>query len=212
MYTLLLLLKRCILPVSWYEEFNSSIVLWTFLDALFHLIKSWFIFIVQLFLILFLVSISICIYNRDLGSKPNILYLFCLLLFIFYYYWMKSLLFVSALCMPWHFSWLVVSLVYCDLTCSSGQTYVKFVKKCGSSWASEESFKVYDGSTLLYTGSNFANSETRTIEQCLPSSTNNQYTVELIDSYGDSWCAGSYLSIFGRFGNVIFKNMLVDPN
>ena len=89
---------------------------------------------------------------------------------------------------------------------------MKFVKKCGSSWASEESFKVYDGSTLLYTGSNFANSETRTIEQCLPSSTNNQYTVELIDSYGDSWCAGSYLSIFGRFGNVIFKNMLVDPN
>ena len=125
---------------------------------------------------------------------------------------MKSLLFVSALCMPWHFSWLVVSLVYCDLTCSSGQTYVKFVKKCGSSWASEESFKVYDGSTLLYTGSNFANSETRTIEQCLPSSTNNQYTVELIDSYGDSWYVGSYLSIFGRFGNVIFKNMLVDPN
>ena len=89
---------------------------------------------------------------------------------------------------------------------------MKFVKKCGSSWASEESFKVYDGSTLLYTGSNFANSETRTIEQCLPSSTNNQYTVELIDSYGDSWYAGSYLSIFGRFGNVIFKNMLVDPN
>ena len=102
--------------------------------------------------------------------------------------------------------------MYCDLTCSSGETYVKFVKKCGSSWANEESFKVYDGSTLLYTGANFANRETRTIEQCLTSSVNNQFTVELIDSYGDSWYTGSYLTILGKSGNVVFKNMMTDDN
>ena len=102
----------------------------------------------------------------------------------------------------------IVSLIRSDLTCSSGQTYVKFVKNNPSSWASEESFKVYSGSTLLYTSPEFANSEVRTMEQCLTTSTNNQYTIELLDSYGDSWTSGSYLTIFGENENVVFKNFL----
>ena len=89
---------------------------------------------------------------------------------------------------------------------------MKFIKKCGSSWASEESFKVYSGSTLLYTGTGFANSETRTIEQCLTTSTNNQYTIEMLDSYGDSWYNGAYLAVYGKSGNAVFKNTLVDDD
>ena len=85
---------------------------------------------------------------------------------------------------------------------------MKFVKKCGYSWATEESFEVYSGSTLLYTGDTFANNEERTIEQCLTSSTNNQYTVKMIDSYGDSWYDGAYLAIYGVSGNVVFKNFM----
>ena len=77
-------------------------------------------------------------------------------------------------------------------------------------YAYEESFKVYSGSTLLYTGTNFANYETRTIERCLTTSTNNQYTVEMIDSYGDSWYNGASLAIYGKHGNVVFKNFMVD--
>ena len=87
---------------------------------------------------------------------------------------------------------------------------MKFIKKCGSIYASEESFKVYSGSTLLYTGSGFANNETRTIERCVTTSTNNQYTVELIDSYGDSWYTGAYLAIYGQYGNIVFKNYMVE--
>ena len=63
---------------------------------------------------------------------------------------------------------------------------------------------------LLYTGSGFANSETRTIEQGLTASTNNQYTVELIDSYGDSWTNLAYLAIYGKYGNSVFKNTLTE--
>ena len=85
---------------------------------------------------------------------------------------------------------------------------MKFVKNNPSSWASEESFKVYSGSTLLYTSPEFANSEVRTIEQCLATSTNNQYSIELLDSYGDSWTSGSYLTIFGENENVVFKHFL----
>ena len=80
-----------------------------------------------------------------------------------------------------------MSLVLSDLTWTSGETYVKFVKKCGVSAASQESFEVYSGSSLLYTSPAFANNEERTIEQCLTSSTNNQYTLKLLDSYGDAW-------------------------
>lgn len=89
---------------------------------------------------------------------------------------------------------------------------MKFVKNCGESWASEESFNVYSGSTLLYTSPTFANGEVRTIEQCLTSSTNNQYTIELLDSYGDSWSTGSYLTIYGQSGNVVFKNFLASSD
>ena len=89
---------------------------------------------------------------------------------------------------------------------------MKFVKKCGESFADEESFEVYSGSTLLYTGTGFANNEERTIEQCLTSSTNNQYTVKLIDSYGDCWSSGAHLAIYGKSGNVVFKSMLTDSS
>ena len=103
-----------------------------------------------------------------------------------------------------------MSIALSDLSCSSGQTYVKFVKICGSSYAYEESFEVYSGSTLLYTSPTFADNEERTIEQCLTSSTNNQYTVKLIDSYGDPWYDGAYLAIYGVSGNVVFKSFLTD--
>ena len=102
--------------------------------------------------------------------------------------------------------------MFSDLTCTSGQTYVKFFKVCGSSYASEESFEIYDGSTLLYTGDDFANNEERTIEQCITSSTNNQYTLKLIDSYGDSWYNGAYLTVYGQYGNVVFKNFMTDDD
>ena len=101
-----------------------------------------------------------------------------------------------------------MSIVFSDLTCDSGQTYVKFVKKCGTLDASQESFEVYSGSTLLYTGSGFANNEERTIEQCLTSSTNNQYTLKMIDSYGNSWYNGAFLTIYGQYDNVVFKNFM----
>ena len=106
----------------------------------------------------------------------------------------------------------VVAIALSDLTCNSGQTYVKFIKKCGASWASEESYEIYSGSTLLYTGTGFANSETRTTEQCLTTSTNDQYTVKMIDSYGDSWYSGAYLAIYGKHGNIVFKNFLADSH
>ena len=44
----------------------------------------------------------------------------------------------------------------------------------------------------------------------MTSSTNNQYTLKLIDSYGDSWQSGSYLTIYGKYGNAVFKNYMTE--
>ena len=77
-------------------------------------------------------------------------------------------------------------------------------------YANEESFKVYNGATLLYTSPTFATNEVRTIEQCLSSSTNNQYTLQLSDSYGDSWSSLAFLTIYGEYGNVFFKATMTD--
>ena len=87
---------------------------------------------------------------------------------------------------------------------------MKFVKKTGMYYANEESFQIYDGSTLLYTSPTFANNDIREIEQCISTTTNNQYKIDLLDSYGDSWYTGAFLTIFGQYGNTVFKNMLTD--
>ena len=84
---------------------------------------------------------------------------------------------------------------------------MKFEKK-SAYYANEESFKIYDGSTLLFTSPVFANHENRVIEKCLSSSTNKQYKIELLDSYGDSWTTGSRLTVYGLYGNAVFKNMM----
>ena len=84
-------------------------------------------------------------------------------------------------------------------------------KQCKGS-ASEESYKILDGATVLQTSDPFANNEKRTDEFCLPASTNNQYTFMMKDTYrtsGDSWSNGAWASIAGLYGNVVFKNFMV---
>lgn len=73
-----------------------------------------------------------------------------------------------------------------DNTCSTGEVYAKFTKQSGANYASEESYEVYSGSTLLASSPTFVNNELRETEVCLTASTNNQYTLLLKDSYGDS--------------------------
>ncbi|KAM7454746.1 hypothetical protein BLSTO_04496 [Blastocystis sp. subtype 1] len=99
-----------------------------------------------------------------------------------------------------------------DLTCQPSEVYVKFTKKSMSSYASEESFKVYSGNELLMTSPTFANNELRDIEYCLPATQNNQYTIQLLDSGKDSWQSGSWVRIAGVYGNTVFRNLMSDAN
>ena len=76
--------------------------------------------------------------------------------------------------------------------------------------ASEESYELYSGSTRLLFSDPFSNYETRTDEYCLESSQNSLYTLTLKDSYGDSWTAGSWISVAGPYGNVVLKTMMIE--
>ena len=87
---------------------------------------------------------------------------------------------------------------------------MKLIKKC-TSYGNEESFKILSGSTILKSSPSFTNNEQRTLEYCLTASTNSQYTVRLIDSYGDSWSSGAWLAAYGLYGNAVFKNFLTEP-
>ena len=80
-------------------------------------------------------------------------------------------------------------------------------KKC-MSWATEESYQILNGGTTLVTSAAFAASEQRTDEYCLTATTNNQYTIKLIDSYGDSWTSGAWVSVAGQYGNIFLKNYM----
>ena len=86
---------------------------------------------------------------------------------------------------------------------------MSITKQC-KSYANEESYKILNGATELKTSSAFTNNEQRTDEYCLTPTTNNQYTFRIIDSYGDSWSAGAWVSVAGIYGNVVLKATLVE--
>ena len=103
-----------------------------------------------------------------------------------------------------------MAVVTSTLTCGENEVYVSVTKTC-KLYASEESYKILDGTTVLKTSAPFANNEQRTDEYCLPATTNSQYTLALIDNYngvGDSWGSGAWISVEGIYGNVVFKNYM----
>ena len=82
-------------------------------------------------------------------------------------------------------------------------------KKC-LSWGAEESYKILNGATVLVTSAAFATNEQRTDEYCLTATAGNLYNFQIIDSYGDSWAAGAWVSVAGLYGNVVLKTTLVE--
>ena len=61
---------------------------------------------------------------------------------------------------------------------------------------------------MLYASYDQNPSDPSSIELCLPTATNNQYTIKLLPSSGNSWPDGSYVTLYGKYGNVVFKNFL----
>lgn len=77
-------------------------------------------------------------------------------------------------------------------------------------YAYEESFKIYSGSTAVYSSPSLVSNDERVIEVCLSGPSNYQYTLEMNDSGGDSWSNGCWIKIESINGNVMFKGMMTE--
>ena len=75
-------------------------------------------------------------------------------------------------------------------------------------WASEESYEIWGNGAKVAQNPALADNELRVSEFCVAATSNNQYTLKMIDSYGDSWTAGSWISIEGIYGNIVYKGFL----
>ena len=76
------------------------------------------------------------------------------------------------------------------------------------SFANEESYKILNGTAELLTSPGFSDNNQATNEYCIDGTTNNQYTLRLSDSFGDSWSSGAWVSVAGIYGNVVLKAVM----
>ena len=104
---------------------------------------------------------------------------------------------------------LSVATLTTAVDCPSSQVYAKITKKTAS-YANEESFTISDGATVVFTSPSLVNSDVRVLEVCLQPSTNSQYSLEMKDSYGDSWSNGAWIEIEGMNGNIVYKGMMTE--
>ena len=95
------------------------------------------------------------------------------------------------------------SIIENPSSCSSSKVLVTF-NRITKIYASEESFKLYQGSTtsgsLVYTQPTIFNNQSYTWNTCLSTGT---YTMLLTDSYGDAWSSNSLLSFSYSAYNAI---------
>ena len=82
------------------------------------------------------------------------------------------------------------------------------ITKRSMSYANEESYKILNGTAELLTSPGFSDNNQATNEYCIDGTTNNQYTLRLIDSFGDSWSSGAWVSVAGIYGNVVLKAVM----
>lgn len=117
---------------------------------------------------------------------------------------MKLFLLFALLCIHCYFFIFVDSLASSQITCEPGETYLRMVEYLPLD-TDQIDFEILSGDTTLFTRSSESSSSPPIIEKCLTSSTNNQYTIKLLPISGNSWPAGSYLTIFGKNNNAVFK-------
>ena len=75
-------------------------------------------------------------------------------------------------------------------------------------YASEESFVVTSGSTVVFTSPALADVEDRTFELCLPNEANDLFSLTMLDQMVDSWSDGAWILIKGVNDNTVLKTMM----
>ena len=100
-----------------------------------------------------------------------------------------------------------MALVYSELTCQDGKLYAKITKKTAGS-ASQESFQILSGTTVLYTSPSLVNNDVRELEVCLDPAMTGIYDLLMKDT-SSYWTNGAWIQIEGINGNLVFKGMMI---
>ena len=93
------------------------------------------------------------------------------------------------------------------LNCSESEVYVRITKKTYE-FADEESFRILDGTEVVYNSPPFVDLDERVLEICLPPSKDYQYTLSMHDSGGNSWTNGAWIRIQGTDENIAYMGMM----
>ena len=101
---------------------------------------------------------------------------------------MKLFVTLAILCNYLLFSRYYLAAIALSLECSDTENYVKAIKQ-SRRYAEEESYEIKSGSTTVAESITLTSQALQTFEYCVPKNTNDQYTVVMKDSYGDSWFA-----------------------
>ena len=68
------------------------------------------------------------------------------------------------------------------LNCENGFEYVKILKQSQFN-ANQEKFKIISNNVVVYENPDLVDFQLRELETCIPSTSSNQFTLELSDSY-----------------------------
>ena len=95
------------------------------------------------------------------------------------------------------------------LDCPSDKVYATIIKKT-SVWAREESFTVSANGAVSYTSPGLFDKQERTLEVCLPATTNSIYTLTMKDRHNDSWTDGAWIEIKDINDHTVLKYIMTD--
>ena len=93
------------------------------------------------------------------------------------------------------------------ISCADDAVYAMIVKKTRYQ-SSDESFTVVCDGIAVFSSPAFSNMEVKTMETCLPVSSNHVYTLQM-EHRSFYWSDGAWLEIYGINGNRALKVMMI---
>ena len=101
-------------------------------------------------------------------------------------------------------------IVVGEIICGAGQTYARLLMHCEAA-CNEQAVSILSGSEVVYLSPMYIEYVDSDTETCLKSSVNNLYTMNFTDTQNDGWYPGSFLIVYGKYGNIFYKYYQVSP-
>ena len=91
--------------------------------------------------------------------------------------------------------------------CLDNQVYLKIIMS-KNSYGNEESYRIMNGYSVLYSSSYMYSPITYTAETCLIATSNYQYTLVMSSSYGNGWYANDWIELYNIDNELVLRTRL----